>query len=115
MKRRNFIQFGALSPLLSIPGINKYSQKLPNGNSVWEPERNVQVMGEYEVVVSGAGPAGVCAAIESGRNGAKTLLIEAHGCLGGVWTSGLLTWILDQANKPGLMREIEIIYLPERG
>ncbi len=107
MKRRNFIQLGALSPLLSIPGINKYSQKLPNGNSVWEPERNVQVMGEYEVVVSGAGPAGVCAAIESGRNGAKTLLIEAHGCLGGVWTSGLLTWILDQANKPGLMREIE--------
>ena len=33
-------------------------------------------------------------------------LIEVHGCLGGVWTAGLLSWIIDFENKPGLMREI---------
>ena len=55
----------------------------------------------------GAGPAGVSTAVEAGRSGARVLLLEAHGSLGGVWTSGLLTWILDQANKTGFMREIE--------
>jgi hypothetical protein len=39
-------------------------------------------------------------------SGAKTLLLEVHGCLGGVWTSGLLSWILDNQNKMGLMDEI---------
>ncbi|MCH2663901.1 FAD-dependent oxidoreductase, partial [bacterium] len=29
-----------------------------------------------------------------------------HGCLGGVWTTGALSWIIDSANKPGLMTEI---------
>jgi len=32
-------------------------------------------------------------------------LFEIHGCLGGVWTAGLLTYIFD-FNKPGLTREI---------
>src|SRR5690606_4302024 len=68
--------------------------------------RNIPIADRYDVVVSGAGPAGWSAAIEAGRNGAKTLLLEVNGQLGGVWTSGLLSWILDQANKPGLMREL---------
>jgi len=57
-------------------------------------------------VVCGAGPAGVAAAIAAARAGAKTRLLEANGCLGGVWTAGLLSWILDCANKGGLMKEI---------
>lgn len=54
----------------------------------------------------GSGPAGVCAAIKAGRLGARVLLIEANGCLGGTWTSGLLSWILDWKNKSGLIQEI---------
>src|SRR5690606_14936091 len=72
-----------------------------------ESQRPIPVIESYDVIVCGAGPAGISAAIEAGRNGAKTLLIEAHGCLGGIWTSGLLTWILHHENKPGLIREIE--------
>ncbi len=44
----------------------------------------------YDVTVIGAGPAGVCAAIASARGGAKTLLVEAGGCAGGMATQGLV-------------------------
>ncbi len=44
----------------------------------------------YEVIVVGGGPAGCAAAIASARRGAKTLLIEATGCLGGMGTMGLV-------------------------
>lgn len=40
----------------------------------------------YNVIVAGGGPAGVAAAISSARNGAKTLLIEKDGFLGGMAT-----------------------------
>jgi hypothetical protein len=40
----------------------------------------------YDVVIIGGGPAGTTAAIASARNGAKTLLVEQYGCLGGMLT-----------------------------
>lgn len=43
----------------------------------------------YDVVVVGGGPAGLGAAMASGFNGAKTLLIEKNGFPGGVATLGL--------------------------
>lgn len=44
----------------------------------------------WDVIVAGGGPAGCAAAIASAREGAKTLLIEATGALGGMGTSGLV-------------------------
>jgi hypothetical protein len=41
---------------------------------------------KYDVAVIGGGPAGVVAAIASARNGAKTILIEQNGYLGGMLT-----------------------------
>ena len=79
-----------------------------------QPARDVRVVDRADVVVCGAGPAGVAAALAAARNGAKTRLIEVGGCLGGVWTAGLLSWILDVANKPGIMREL-LDRLAERG
>ena len=52
--------------------------------------RQIQLNDEYEVIVAGGGPAGCAAAIASARRGAKTLLIEATGCLGGMGTMGLV-------------------------
>lgn len=43
----------------------------------------------------------------SGRGGAKTLLVEVNGCLGGIWTAGLMPWVIDHANKGGLMSEFK--------
>lgn len=71
-----------------------------------EPARETPVVRQADVVVCGGGPAGVAAAIGSARAGAKTLLLESHGCLGGIWTAGLLGWMLDIDNKKGLVPEI---------
>ncbi len=70
-----------------------------------ESARELSVAGRYDVIVCGAGPAGVSAAIAAARTGADTLLIDFHGCLGGTWTAGLLTWVFDM-DKPGLAMEI---------
>ncbi|WP_437206663.1 FAD-dependent oxidoreductase [Planctomicrobium sp. SH664] len=71
-----------------------------------EAARQVPVGGDADVIVCGAGPAGIGAALAAARAGATTRLIEFAGCLGGVWTAGLLTKIIDARNKSGIMKEI---------
>lgn len=61
--------------------------------------------GVYDVVVAGGGPAGLAAAVSAARMGKRTMLIESHGCLGGIWTSGMVGLCLD-FDKGGLTREI---------
>lgn len=52
--------------------------------------RNVPVQDGFDVIVVGGGPAGCTAAAAAARDGAKTLLIEATGSLGGMGTNGLV-------------------------
>lgn len=59
-----------------------------------------------DVVVCGGGPAGMAAAISAARSGAKVQLIERHNSLGGVWTAGMLSLIIDYGNKDGVMAEL---------
>ncbi|MCK5804583.1 MAG: FAD-dependent oxidoreductase [Lentisphaeria bacterium] len=74
--------------------------------TVSEPARALDVTHCFDVLVCGGGPAGVAAAIAAARAGAKTGLVERTGCLGGIWTAGLLAYFLDINNKDGLMAEI---------
>ncbi len=65
----------------------------------------------YDVVVAGGGPAGAAAAIGAGRTGARVLLLEQTGCLGGMGTSGLVSEFDPMANGSeqlagGIMKEI---------
>ncbi|OGV69811.1 MAG: hypothetical protein A3K19_28830 [Lentisphaerae bacterium RIFOXYB12_FULL_65_16] len=52
---------------------------------------DIPVRGTYDVVVVGAGPAGIGAAVTSARLGRKTLLVEKYGYPGGVGTYGCCT------------------------
>lgn len=48
---------------------------------------------DYDVIVVGGDPEGVCAAVSAARNGLKTLLIEDDDALGGLMTLGKLNFI----------------------
>lgn len=68
-----------------------YSKQLP----VWK---------SYDVIVCGAGPAGICAAVAAARQGAKTALVERYGIPGGNLTSGCVGPILGSVSR-GTMRD----------
>lgn len=56
-----------------------------------EKAREIPVLGAYDVLVAGAGPAGVSAAIAAGRQGARVLLIDSGGRVGGISTAGMMS------------------------
>ena len=107
MKRRNFLKLAGIGTSgIVAPQLSRAETLVVKPGFVQEVAREIPVVEEFDVIVCGAGPAGVAAAIAAGRSGAKTLLIEVCGCLGGIWTAGILSYILDYANKKGLMQEI---------
>jgi hypothetical protein len=66
-----------------------------------------------DVLVIGGGPAGLCAAISSARNGCSTLLVEQNGYCGGMATAGMVGPMMtcyDSSGKimliQGLFKEI---------
>lgn len=48
--------------------------------------------GRFDVIVTGGGIAGIAAAVSAARKGARTLLIEKTVNLGGLATTGLISW-----------------------
>ncbi len=77
-----------------------------DGRVFQESARNIPVAEACDVVVCGGGPAGIAAALAAARSGARTRLLEVNGCVGGIWTGGALSLIIDSRGKPGIMAEI---------
>src|SRR4029079_19023604 len=74
---------------------------------VVEERREVPVIGEYEVVVLGGGPAGIAAAAAAARAGRSTVLVERYGFLGGAGTAaGLRNFCGLAANVRGADRPV---------
>lgn len=103
--RRQFIQ-ASLASAIGLPALTNAQKVAAAADGVFpEPGRDVPLDADSDVIVCGAGPAGVTAAISAARAGAKVRLFEAHGSLGGVWTSSLLGYLLD-FDKPGFNAEL---------
>lgn len=77
-------------------------------------QKSLPVWGSFDVAVAGSGPAGICAAVAAARQGARVLLIERYGVLGGMLTSGGVGPILGMVGK-GTMRDelVSLLGVPE--
>lgn len=68
-------------------------------------ETEIPVLAQVDVLVLGAGPAGVSAAVCAGRAGVRTMLVEQTGDVGGIATAGLMShWT--GTTKGGFYEEI---------
>lgn len=70
-----------------------------------EKAQQLTVVEDYEIIVVGSGPSGIGAAVAAGRSGAKVLLIEAQGAVGGISTTGLMSHFTGDVGS-SLYREI---------
>ena len=66
--------------------------------------REITVTKTYDIIVCGAGPAGICAAVAAARQGAKVALVERYGIPGGNLTAGHVGPILGAVSN-GTMRD----------
>ena len=95
------------------------SQTHGHPDGTYNLRRTIPAEAGWDLVVAGGGPAGAAAAICAARLGAKVLLVESTGCMGGMGSSGLVTAFDPMANGEqmlvgGFMRElVETMY--ERG
>lgn len=64
-------------------------------------EEEIQLKGQYEVIVAGGGVAGVAAALSAARLGKKVLLIEKGISLGGLATIGQVNLFVPMCNGRG--------------
>jgi len=71
---------------------------------ITEAARMTSVVAEVDVLVCGGGSAGVAAAVCAARTGARVLLVERYGYLGGLATGGLVITVPPLDN--GINREI---------
>ena len=84
--------------------------KLPN--TIREPARQVPVAEDADVLVAGGGPAGIAAALAASREGAKTVLLERYGYLGGMITGAHVVWM--NAGGDGFAPKVRGIFLELR-
>lgn len=63
-------------------------------DTIQEPARDIPVAADVDVLVAGGGSAGIAAALSAARAGARTVLIERYGYLGGMITGAYVVAII---------------------
>lgn len=88
MDRRGFLKkIGVVAAASTVPNIINAEK---TNKEDFSKDEIIRYGGKWDVIVVGGGPSGCAAAIGAAREGAKVLLIESTGSLGGMGTSGLL-------------------------
>ena len=92
--RRSFLKTSALglAGAASLGGTVSAADKTSASAQTYQLSRKIPVEEGFDVIVAGGGPAGAAAAISAARLGAKVLLLEATGCLGGMGTNALVSF-----------------------
>lgn len=106
MKRREFIKSTVLAAAgaaaATLPGCGQNSaRELAAAPDITDRKMTGKVTvpysegGEADLIVAGGGPAGIAAAVTAARLGRKVILLEAGTFLGGVWTRGKCSLVID--------------------
>jgi hypothetical protein len=85
--RRKFLQYSATGIALAASAKMGFGEEHITMKQVSE-KQELNITSETDVLVIGGGTAGITAAIQAGRAGAKTLIIERGSQLGGTTTTG---------------------------
>ena len=82
------------------------TEKTNAARSVYTETNKIPILGDFDVIIVGGGPAGVAAALSAARRHLLVLLVESYGFLGGMWTAGLVNPMFDCENKGGICAEL---------
>lgn len=81
-------------PKVEIPAAPESEKRFtPGVKTISQVARDIKVACEADVIVVGGGPGGFAAAVSAARSGARTVLLERYGHLGGMATGGLVNII----------------------
>lgn len=72
-----------------------------------EYRREVAVHSQWDVIVCGAGPSGIAAAVTAARLGMKVMLLERYGVVGGCLTLGNVTTIMGSVARGSIRDELD--------
>lgn len=92
-------------------GLERAIRQEPHGFSVQdgyvqEAPRRLPVRRRCQVLVCGAGPAGVGAALAAARAGADVVLLERWAMPGGMWTAGMVNPFFEWRNKGYILADL---------
>lgn len=73
-------------------------------------QKIIEVRDAYDVAVVGGGPAGICAAVAAAEQGARVVLIERFGIIGGNLTSGHVSPILGAVSDGTMAARLRALF-----
>lgn len=79
--------------LIMVIGIVVSGMEPVMAATVTTPNKTYSLVKDYDVVICGAEPEGIAAAISASKNGLKTLIIEERDIPGGLYTAGMLAML----------------------